>query len=131
MESKRASIFDASDGLDLSGFAPQADPTATAIPVERVRAVAEASKFPSREVKSAQHTDMPSDSAGPASPATREPRRHRTGRNIQLSIKVSQETADAFYRLADLKGLVLGETLAQALAALERELVADRPAQGH
>lgn len=131
MESKRASIYDASDGLDLSGFAPQADSTATAIPVDRVRAVAEASKFPSREIKSAQHTDMPSGSAGPATSATREPRRHRTGRNVQLSIKVSQETADAFYRLTDLKGLVLGETLAQALAALERELVADRRAQGH
>jgi hypothetical protein len=131
MGNKRASIYDASDELDLSAFAPQADPTAAAIPVDRVRAVAEASKFPSREAKSAQHTDMPSDSAEPATPATREPRRHRTGRNVQLSIKVSQETADVFYRLADLKGLVLGETLAQALAALERQLIADRPAQGH
>ena len=52
----------------------------------------------------------------------REPRRYRTGRNIQLNIKARADVIEAFYRLADQKGWVLGETSERAIAALEREL---------
>jgi hypothetical protein len=52
----------------------------------------------------------------------REPRRYRTGRNIQLNIKARAEIIDAFYGIADRKGWVLGETFERAVAALEREL---------
>ena len=57
-----------------------------------------------------------------ASPKRREPRRYRTGRNVQLNLKVRQEAVDAFYRLADERGWVLGETFERAVSALEKEL---------
>jgi hypothetical protein len=48
-------------------------------------------------------------------------RRWRTGRNVQLNLKVTQETFDRFYRLADERRLRFGELLEQALDALEGE----------
>jgi hypothetical protein len=53
-------------------------------------------------------------------PIVREPRRHRTGRNIQLNIKARAETIARFYAIADFNGWVLGETFERAIAALER-----------
>jgi hypothetical protein len=58
----------------------------------------------------------------PTEPERREPRRYRTGRNIQLNLKVRREAVDAFYRLADEQGWVLGEAFERAVAALERDL---------
>ena len=84
--------------------------------------MSEAAKFPSR---------APARRAAPAPappPAKRAPRLYRTGRNIQFNAKVSQETFDAIYAISDRKGWVLGETLAKAMAALERELGAGKGA---
>jgi hypothetical protein len=101
---ERAAVFGEPD-LDLSGFAPK--PPASA---GQVRGVAEQAGFHSR------------DPAPPAAPsARREPRRYRTGRNVQLNLKVRQEAVDAFYKLADSQGWVLGEAFEHAIAALERE----------
>lgn len=99
MTSERASIF--GDDLDLSGFEPK--PPAKA---EDVREVAEKAGFSSREPTVAQ-----------AEPVRREQRRYRTGRNVQLSLKVRREDLDAFYELADREGIVLGEAFARAVAA--------------
>lgn len=107
MTSGRAGIFD-----DLSDFTPTA-PTAGASP-EEVKAVAEGAAFRSREPQ-------------PAPPVRREPRRYRTGRNVQLNLKVRQETADAFYALADRTGMVLGEAFERAVEALQRELSTGEP----
>ena len=46
--------------------------------------------------------------------------RRRTGRNIQLNIKVCAETIERFYAISDRHGWVLGETFERAIAALER-----------
>jgi hypothetical protein len=99
MSGERASVFD--DDLDLSGFQPK--PPAKA---QEVREVAEKAGFTSRE-----------PATPPAEPARREQRRYRTGRNVQLSLKVRQEDLDTFYRLADREGIVLGEAFARAVAA--------------
>lgn len=104
--SSRAGVFDSDD---LSDFAPSAP--ATKPKPEEVRAVAEASSFRSRE-----SALPPADQ-----PTRRPPRRHRTGRNVQLNLKVRQEAADAFYALADQLDLVLGETFERAVDALRRE----------
>jgi hypothetical protein len=50
----------------------------------------------------------------------RQARIHRTGRNVQLSIKMSTETRDAFYKVADDESCVLGEVLDRAIAARNR-----------
>ncbi len=108
MSGGRASMFEQDDDLGLGEFKPKAP-----APPEQVRGVAEQEGFRSREPKAAP--------AAPP-PERREPRRYRTGRNVQLNLKVRQEAVDAFYRLADERGWVLGETFERAVSALEKEL---------
>lgn len=112
--SERAGIFESGPDFDVSGFAPkQPTPPEKKPPVETVRAISEAARFPSRE-------------AAPPPPAPveakRDQRRYRTGRNVQLNIKVKAETLDAFYKIADREGWVLGETLERAVKALDENL---------
>ncbi|MDT8333216.1 hypothetical protein RQ831_19365 [Roseomonas gilardii] len=107
--SERASVF-GDDDLDVTGFAPK--PPARP---EQVRGVAEGVGFRSRDP-----APPPSEKA-PEPPPRREQRRYRTGRNIQLNLKVRQEDLDAFYRIADETGQVLGEVFADAIAALQKE----------
>lgn len=103
---ERAPLFPQEADLDLSAFKPK--PAAP----EQVRDLAEQAGFRSREPVAPQ----------PPAPGRREPRRYRTGRNIQLNIKVRQEALDAFYSVADRQGWVLGEAFEHAVAALQREL---------
>ena len=110
---ERASPFDQSDDLDISGFAPKPVPKPAARP-EAVRAISEAAQFQSREP--APKSSIP-DLRG-----KRETRRYRTGRNVQLNIKARTEAIDAFYDIADKQGWVLGETFERAINALKREL---------
>jgi hypothetical protein len=110
MSKTRASAFEDVD-LDVSSFAPKARPEPVAPPVEKVRAVAEAAQFRSREPARPK-----------AMPPKREPRRYRTGRNVQFNVKAAQATIDAFYAISDRQGWVLGYTLERALEALQREL---------
>lgn len=110
---ERASIFENSADFDLSGFAPKPKTPKREAPPEAVRAVAENSSFRSREPAPAT-----------TQPVAKEPRRYRTGRNVQLNLKVSKDTLDAFYAIADSQKWVLGETLERALAALQKELAA-------
>jgi len=112
--SDRASIF-AAPGLDVSDFKPKQSAPAQKAPAEAIRALAEKSDFVSRE---------PEPKRKKENPPRREARRHLTGRNIQLALKVSQETRDRFYAIADEHGWVLGEALERATLALERELSA-------
>jgi hypothetical protein len=110
---KRAGVFDPEDDLDVSGFAPKPADRPVARP-EQVRAVSEGAQFRSREPRE--------DS--PLGPPRREPRRHRTGRNIQLNIKARTEAIAAFYAIAEKQKWVLGETFERAVEALERALTA-------
>jgi hypothetical protein len=107
MMSERASVFDSTPDFDVSGFTPQ-KPKASA-PREKVRQVSEGSEFRSRE---------PEERPIPK----RRARRHVTGRNIHLGIKVTRETYEAFYQIADEQGWVLGETLERAVEALKEEI---------
>lgn len=124
MTTQRASVFDQGPEIDISGFEPRKIAKPAARP-DDVKAISETANFVSRE---------PALSAPPAAPApvgrasreaqrepiVREPRRHRTGRNIQLNIKARAETIDRFYAIADRYGWVLGEAFERAIAALER-----------
>ena len=100
--SGRAGVFDD----DLGDFLQPAPAT----PPEQVRGIAEKAGFRSREPAPVPAVDK------------REIRRYRTGRNQQLNLKVRAEDAAAFYAIADANGWVLGETFAQAIAALQQQL---------
>ena len=111
--SERARLFEGED-FDVTAFAPknlrkpaEKEPPAA----DAVRAVSEASYFRSRE-------PVPI-------PSAKKQRRRRTGRNLQLNLKVAAATYDSFYAIADRQGWVLGETLEKAVAALKRELDAE------
>lgn len=119
MTKPRMSIFGDETEFDVSAFtpkprAPEAGAAkAPGAPAE-VRALAEAMNFKSREAP-----------ANPeAAPQRRKPRRHRTGRTAQLNVRTTPRTVDAFYAIADQEGWLVGETVEQALAALQRELAA-------
>jgi hypothetical protein len=109
---QRASPFDQSDDLDVSGFAPKPIPRPAAR-TDEVRAVSEAAQFQSREAP--RHST-------PTAAGKREARRYRTGRNVQLNIKARTEAIDAFYDIAEKQSWVLGETFERAINALKREL---------
>lgn len=108
MSSGRAPLFGQDTDLDLSDFKPK-----PSVRLEQVRNVAEQAGFRSREANAA-----PVEAEAPR----REPRRYRTGRNVQLNLKVRREAVDAFYRLADEQGWVLGEAFERAVSALDSEL---------
>ena len=102
MSNGRADPF-SEDKLDLTGFAPT--PLAKPKPTkEAVRAVSEQNNFPSR---------APAKAAKPTPQ-----RRRRTGRNVQLNIKVTPELLERFTKISDERGWVFGETLERALEAL-------------
>jgi hypothetical protein len=112
ISSERASVFDQGPEFDVSGFKPRTAAKPAAQP-EQVKAVSESASFVSRDPIRAPLQAV--------TPVTREPRRHRTGRNTQFNIKARAETIERFYALADRKGWVLGETFERAVAALERD----------
>ena len=82
------------------------------IPVEEaaIEQVAEAHNFPSRQAKKAAKVEK------------RKPRIYRTGRNVQFNAKITAETNDKIYKLADEQGVTLGRLLELAVAALETDL---------
>jgi hypothetical protein len=119
MANTRVRLFEDGDDIDLSSFKPKEPADRMAPPAEQVKTVSESANFRSREP-----TNEASASPSPpeASKPKRQPRTHRTGRNVQFNVKASQDAVDAFYRISDEQEWVLGETLERALAALEREL---------
>jgi hypothetical protein len=120
---RRAGLFEQDDDLDLDGFGPR--PPEAAAAAEQVRAVSEAARFRSREPRARAAAGGGRAAAPPSDLAPmRAPRRHRTGRNVQLNIKVRPEDLETFYAIADREGWVLGEVLEHALAALLREQAA-------
>lgn len=124
--SSRANLFEDND-LDLSEFKPVEGPQPAGPDPDKVKEVAEAAKFTSRETKPVwtKPADAPAPApvttAAPAAPK-REPRRHRTGRTVQFNCRTTQECFDGLYAIADQQGWLVGETLERAYAALRREL---------
>jgi hypothetical protein len=80
---------------DISDFASA--PAKSKPPAAAVRKVSEANGF--------------TGNRAPAPAKQPVQRRHRTGRNVQLNIKASRATIDAFIALSEAEGWVLGETL--------------------
>ena len=115
MSKSRASIFEDGDTetLDVASFSPKPAIDQKAPPAEQVRAVSQAANFKSRE---------PTAVKAEPKTAKRSPRRYRTGRNVQLSVKALAETVEAFYAITDQQRWVLGYTLQRAIEALQREL---------
>ena len=106
---ERPNLFEESDDIDLTAFAPRPAPPLDTPPVEQVRAVTEAARFPSRQ-------------APPPAPEKRQPRRWRTGRTAQFNCRITPEAFAAFYAIADQQNWTVGATVEHALAALKEKL---------
>jgi hypothetical protein len=129
---ERASIFDQEDEddeVDVAGFMPVTaprprDPRAVAA----VRQTAESKGFVSRESFPARApVETPPGPTGPM-PQEARLRRRRTGRDKQINIKTTDDCLARMYAIADANGWGLGETLEQAIAALEVQFArATRP----
>jgi hypothetical protein len=114
--SDRAGLFEDGDAdFDVAGFGPKTSEKAEPVSPDAIRAVAEKANFSSRDPTAAKK-----EKKSEAPP--RQARIHRTGRNVQVSVKMRTETRDAFYKLADDEQCVLGEVLDRAIAARNREL---------
>ena len=106
-DASRADPF-ADNSLPVADFKPRA---AKAPPPERVREVSEAQQFKSREAKAEPVAALP--------PAQQ--RRRRTGRNVQLNVKVTPEVMERFTQISDKNGWVFGETLEILIDKFERK----------
>lgn len=93
---------------DAAAFEPK-PPRPQPVPNEAIERIAENRNFPSREAPKPN-----------ARPARKQQRRFRTGRNRQIGIKATQETAERFYKAAEARHVPHGELLRLALDALER-----------
>jgi hypothetical protein len=106
--SARPNLFEDEDDLDLSAFSPKSGAALNAPPVDQVRTVTEAARFPSRQASTA--------------PEPRKPRRWRTGRTAQFNCRITPEAFAAFYAIADQQNWTMGATVEHALAALKEKL---------
>ena len=114
---ERASVFgEIEDDLpDLSTFQPTPKATRPKPEKAAIREVAARAGFTSREPS----TTVPAQlEAAPH----RAQRRHTTGRNRQLNLKVTENALTRFYALAEREGWVLGQAFEEAVAALEVKL---------
>ena len=112
----RAGLFE--EDFGVSAFAPKKADGGSQPPREEVRAVAEATKFQSRE---------PIVTPLAAKPSKKEqPRRRRTGSNMKINLKVASQPLQIFYEISDRQGWVLGETFENAIQALQRELAIEK-----
>ena len=128
MSTNRADPFDID--VDLSEFTPKSVKK-PAPPRDAIRAVSEANNFPSRSpVARKVPPDETAAERVEASPAPKLPaqRRRRTGRNVQFNIKATSETIERFVAISDAQNWVFGETLENALDALESQLKTKRAA---
>ncbi len=103
----RPSLYD-DDDLELGSFKPKPTPAEDAPPVEQVRLVTEAARFPSREAATVA--------------AKRKPYRRRTGRTAQFNCRITPEAFKDFYAIAERNDWTIGATVEEALAALKEKL---------
>jgi hypothetical protein len=90
MNSDRSNpLADLSDFMNPGPLPPRPD-------ADAVRAIAEANGFPDRS---------------PAPSLKREQRRHRTGRNAQLNIRMTPQAVDRFCAISDRHGWIFSQTL--------------------
>ena len=120
--SKLGIFNQASAPLNLDAFKPKTEAQTGPAP-EEIDQLTAGTKFRSREPQPA-NSQSPADQPQTASQrfTKRQPLTYRTGRNVTVSVKTTQETVDAFYELARSQGWKAGETFEQAIQALQEKL---------
>lgn len=104
---------------DLGEFAPKTAPKPKPVEPELIEQLAEANNFPSRQPARTKGEAKLAPAAAPAQPA-RIQRRYTTGRNRQINLKVTTETAERFYQAAEAHGKSQAELFELAVELLEK-----------
>jgi len=117
MTKTRAALFE-EDDIDLSDFKAEVEPKSHFPEKEEVKAVSEQAGFSSREAYKENTETVTADTK-------RKPYNSSDTQKIQLNIRVTQEVADAFYRIARKNEWNLGQTLKKAVLALEKGMSLD------
>jgi hypothetical protein len=109
--------------IDLSGFAPRpaAAPLAPA-PSDALRQASERQGFharPEAPVKEPTRAKPVKAKPTPVEPIVRRRTRPKTGRVHQLNVKLTRETIEYVYDLADTRGWIVAEVIERALELLK------------
>jgi|GEM_PF-1843574 len=109
--------------IDLSGFAPRpaAAPQAPT-PSDALRQASERQGFharPEAPVKQAPRAKVAKAKPAPVEPVLRRRTRPKTGRVHQLNVKLTRETIEYVYDLADTRGWIVAEVIEHALELLK------------
>ena len=109
--------------IDLSGFAPRpaAAPQAPA-PSDALRQASERQGFHARSeapVKEPTRAKPVKAKPTPVEPIVRRRTRAKTGRVHQLNVKLTRETIEYVYDLADTRGWIVAEVMERALELLK------------
>jgi hypothetical protein len=109
--------------IDLSGFAPRpaAAPQAPA-PSDALRQASERQGFharPEAPVKEPTRAKPVKSKPTPVEPIVRRRTRPKTGRVHQLNVKLTRETIEYVYDLADTRGWIVAEVVERALELLK------------
>lgn len=120
--SKLGIFNQATASLNLDAFKPKTEAQNGPAP-EEIDQLTAGTKFRSREPQSIDGQPSGSQPKTVSQRSTKRlPLTYRTGRNVTVSVKTTQETVDAFYELARSQSWKAGETFEQAIRALQEKL---------
>ena len=109
--------------IDLSGFAPRpATAPHTPTPSDALRQASERQGFharPEAPVKEPARSKPIKAKPAPVEPVLRRRTRPKTGRVHQLNVKLTRETIEYVYDLADTRGWIVAEVMERALELLK------------
>jgi hypothetical protein len=111
MTQEHRDIFAEDEALNLDRFKPKPAGPSDRPGAQDLRAIADRTKFVSREGKGSPPSAVPLLRRGPK----------RTGRTVTVTLKTTPEHSNRFYALAEAKGWLVGETFERALDALEAD----------
>lgn len=125
--SKLGIFNQATTPLNLDAFKPKTE-AQSGPAAEEIDQLTAGTKFRSREPRpvDSRSTESQPQTVGQRS-TKRLPLTYRTGRNVTVSVKTTQETVDAFYELARSQAWKAGETFEQAIQALQEKLARRGP----
>ncbi len=112
-------------GLDLSAFKPRSVPTGSGLAdtaQQALRAASEKQGFharPETPIAATVRTKAAKPKPAIVEPILRRRARRKTGRVHQLNVKLTRETIEYVYDLADTRGWIVAEVIEYALNALK------------
>lgn len=124
-EKEEVPIFgDALANLTSKDFPKKPAKRIPKVSTEKIKQTAETAGFQAGEAKESDQEDLPQEV-----PVATDQRRYRTGRNVQINIKIRAEDREEFLKITDERFKIQGLTFQRMLEALQREIEAETKAK--